>query len=73
MGITKERVQQMIKTVEGKTVDKVKIRKLSMRRDRYYADLTLTRGEEKVLVSKTYGKDALCSSYAQRVKAQEHK
>lgn len=73
MGIKKEKVQQMIKTVEGKTADKVKIRKLSMHRDRYNADLTITRGEEKVLVSKTYGKDALCSSYAQRIKSQEHK
>lgn len=29
MGVTKEKVKQMIRTVEGKTADKVKIRRVS--------------------------------------------
>lgn len=73
MSVTKEKVKQMIKTVECKTADKVKIRRVDMRKNIYVAHLTLTQGDEKTLVQKSYTKDQLCSTYAQRMKSQEHK
>lgn len=73
MGVTKEKVKQMIRTVEGKTADKVKIRRVDMRKNNIMAHLTLTQGNQRTLVTKSYTKDVLCSVYAQRVKSQEHK
>lgn len=68
MGVTKDQIKKMIKTVEGKGQDSIKLRQVSVRKNVYKADFTLAKAGEKTFVSKTYTKDALCAAYAQRIK-----
>lgn len=70
MGVKKIQIQHMIREVEKKQADKIKIRRLRIRKDSILADLTFTKDEQQTLVTRVYKKDLLCAQYAQSTRSQ---
>lgn len=68
MGLNKIKIKEMIKTVEKKSADRIKIREIKIRKEKITADLTLFfKGNKPVLIRKVYSKDVLCGLYGSEV------